>query len=630
MPVLLRWFLRLGPTNPVAVRLVTTGSRRTRHFSIRMAYLGVLIVVLLYALLINANGDTMPYQALAAAGATSFKWVAYLQIALICLLAPVFMAGAIAQEADPNTWDILLTTPLGATEIVLGNLLGRLFFILALLFSSLPLFAVTQYFGGVPGETIFASYLIAGGAATLVGSAAIALSVSRLVGRRAVFAFYVAVVSYVAVTYAIDKLTSSGQVTVVTALNPFLALQALLDPIGYARYPEGSQAGVWAWLLESPVTTWCVLSLVVSLVLVVVSIVTVRVGGIAGLGGLTGRVGGASASIPWYRKMLGLGAAGAETRPARSVWLNPISWREAASRNATLWRIIGRYSFIAMGLILGIVLIYLWHRGTLATGDFRTALLFTVIGELGVVTLVAINMAGTAVSREREDGTLDLILTTPITPAMYLSGKLAGIVAYVLPMLMVPVVTIGLAGLYVATDGLGRVGGVMVAGPTPTAAPWAGAGPAPAALPIQVPAVLPEAGLLALVIGVPFIALCVVIGLQLSVRSKGTIGSVMVAVGIVGVAAGTVGLCAWNAGSSLQVLGPVIAGSSPVSVMNAAIFPGAALEQTIVKNDLTSARTALFIGAVLAGVVHGLVVLALRSAMVRGFDMTVRKLAGVK
>src|SRR5262245_64617214 len=107
----------------------------------------------------------MSYRDLAEKGARSFEIVAYLQIGLICILAPVFMAGAIAQEADPRTWEVLLTTPMGALEIVLGNLFGRLFFILALLVSSLPLFALTQFFGGVPGRSIFASYGIAGSAA---------------------------------------------------------------------------------------------------------------------------------------------------------------------------------------------------------------------------------------------------------------------------------------------------------------------------------------------------------------------------------------------------------------------------------------------------------------------------------
>lgn len=626
MPVLLRWFLRLGPTNPIAVRLVANGSKRSRHLYIRIAYLGALIVVLLYALLANVTGDTASYQALAAAGATSFKLVAYLQIALICVLAPVFMAGAIAQEADPNTWDILLTTPLGATEIVLGNLFGRLFFILALLFSSLPLFAVTQYFGGVPGDTIFASYLIAACAALVVGAAAIALSVSRLVGRRAVFAFYVTVVSYIAITYAIDALTASpGLVSWMTAVNPFLALQSLLNTSGYAAYPAGSQTGLAAWMLERPVTTWCLLTLLLSLALIVGSIVTVRAGGIAGVGGLTGRTGGTPGAAPWWRRIFGLGALGASQRPARTVWHNPVSWREAASRNATLGRILARYAFIVVGLIWSVIVLWMWHAGTINTTECRTILEFTVLGELGVVTLVGINMAGTAVSREREDGTLDLILTTPITPAMYLAGKLQGIVAYVLPMLLVPIGTLIFAGLYVLIGGFGHnPADLVVAGPTTFSA--AGT-PVPGA---PLPVVVPEAGILLLLIGVPFIALCVLIGLQLSVRSKGTIGSVMVAVGIVAAVAGTVGLCAWNAGSGLAVLGPVIAGASPASVAHAAIFPEDALAETITRHDLAAARTALVIGVLIAAAAHVFVVYAMRAAMVRGFDMTVRKLAGVR
>src|ERR1041384_7952017 len=131
MPVALRWLLRLGPLNPIAVRLVQGGSRRRRHLYVRAIYLGGLICVLLWLLMVNATGQNMSTRGLAAAAAKSFENAAYFQIAAICLLAPVFMAGAIAQEANPRTWDILLTTPLSASEIVLGNLFGRVVFILA-------------------------------------------------------------------------------------------------------------------------------------------------------------------------------------------------------------------------------------------------------------------------------------------------------------------------------------------------------------------------------------------------------------------------------------------------------------------------------------------------------------------
>ncbi len=191
MPVFIRWLLALGPANPIAVRLVQNGSRRSRHMYIRSAYLALLVLVMLWALLVKTSGSgaATSFRDLAEAGAGTFTYVAYLQIFLICVLSPVFMAGAIAQEASPRTWEVLLTTPLGRLQIVLGNLLGRLFFVLALLFASLPLFALTQYFGGVPGSSIFASYLVAAAAALLVGAIAIALAVSRIAGRRAVFTF---------------------------------------------------------------------------------------------------------------------------------------------------------------------------------------------------------------------------------------------------------------------------------------------------------------------------------------------------------------------------------------------------------------------------------------------------------
>ena len=39
-------------------------------------------------------------------------------------------------------------------------------------------------------------------------------------------------------------------------------------------------------------------------------------------------------------------------------------------------------------------------------------------------------------------------------------GKLRGLIAYLLPLLLVPLGTLGAASLYVALDGLGRAGGV--------------------------------------------------------------------------------------------------------------------------------------------------------------------------
>lgn len=626
MPVIVRWFLRQTIANPIAVRLVQNASRRTKHMYIRAAYLAFLIVVLLWVLLLSTKAGQLDYQQLARDGAGAFTNVAYLQILLICILAPVFMGGAIAQESSPRTWDILLTTPLTATEIVLGNLFGRLFFIIGLLFCSLPLFALTQYFGGVPGPAILLSYVIAGCAALLVGALAIALAVSRLVGKRAFFAFYIAIVSYLGVTLAIDySLVQSGNgalngqgVTYMTALNPFLALKALLNPATYPRATEGSQVGIIArWMLETPVSTWCFGSSLLSVFFMIASTITVRSGGLQSFGtdesglSLYQRVFGTKS------KSTGDGDDTASHRAPRHVGNNPIIWREASSRNSQPIKIVARWVFVGLGFLFSAGLIYFYHSGRLSHQAFQFSLMATVWVELTVISLVAIMAAATAISKEREDGTLDLLLTTPITASSYLTGKLRGLIAYLSPLLSVPLGTLLMAGIYIAAQGFDRQGGITLPAQTIGGKP------------VMLPVLFPEVGLLAPIAILPFIAFCVMVGLQWSLKSKGTLGSIIGTVIVVGLIAGVVGLCGWNAGTGLTGVGPVLAALSPASFVSAFITPGERIAGTLTMG-IPQSRVILAIGAVVAAGIYVAVCYGILSNMVRTFDMTVRKLAGNK
>jgi len=607
MPAILRWFLRLGVTNPICVRLVQGGSRRMRHFYIRTGYLGVLIVVLLWTLLFGAGGGQLSYTELANAGAASFELIAYLQIGLICVLSPVFMASAIAQEANPRTWDILLTTPLSAGQIVLGNLFGRLFFILALLFSSLPLFAITQYFGGVPARSIFASYAIAAGAAFLVGAIAIMLSVSRLVGRRAVFAFYISAVSYLAVTYAIDgwmRQSTAGGVTALTPLNPFLALEALLAPSSYPT-PDASMLGAMSapgrlWF-GSPALAWVLVSIGLSLVMMVLSTVMVR------------RVGASGGAI--WRKGGSTNDSGERVRASRTVWRNPVAWREAAARAATLPKKITRWSFIGVGWLWAIVMILLYDGGAWSGSDFRFALLATVWSELTVITLIAINMSSTSVSREREDGTLDLLLTTPLTPKQYIRGKLQGLVSFLAPMTSVPIGAMILTSFYVF------IGGFKADVVFPTSVGTST---------MNLPLTLPIGVFVTPLVVLPFIAFCVVIGLQWSLKSKGTLASVTKTFGIVAAVSGTVGACAWRAGQDIAFVGPALTCLNPASAIFALVQPDQGVQETLrsASGGSDIVQVSFFIGAVVSALIYLIIVYSLNASMIKTFDVTVRKLSG--
>src|SRR6185295_847724 len=110
---------------------------------------------------------------------------------------------------------------------------------------------------------------------------------------------------------------------------------------------------------------------------------------------------------------------------------------------------------------------------------------------------------------------------------------------------------------------------------------------------VPIPVILPEAGLIAPFVVIPFTAFCVMVGLQWSLKSKGTIGSVVATVGVVGAISGVLGLCAWNAGSGLPMVGPILAGLSPASAVNAFVDPSNALSSTATgSGGLEAARVA--------------------------------------
>ena len=616
MPAFLNWLLRLLPTNPIVMRIVQGGSRRMRHLYIRAGYLAILMVVLLLLMLGGSGANS--FAQLAQRGAAAFEWISYLQLGLICLLTPVFMAGAIAQEANPKTWDILLTTPMNNLQIVLGNMFGRLFFILALLFSTLPLFVAIQYFGGVPGESIFLSYAISASTAILVAAIAVTLSVTRTAGRRAVFIFYITVVMYLFITYAFDAAilrqpiapaAAAAGTTIVTPLNPFLAIEVLLRSNTYQPHEFAGEEVFWLkkFWLGRPIAAFIWLCSLISLGLVLFSTIRLRVIG--------ARVG----TVPWYRRALRLGASGSAERPPRKVGNNPVAWREAVARGATLQSIVTRWGFAAFGLLVALIVVTLFHAAIITPADFRTAIAVIVSAEIVIIALTALNTSATAVSKEREDGSLDILMTTPIQPGPYLYGKLRGLIQFLLPMLCVPVGTLLIVALYVLARGFGNAG-------FESNVSW---GVATATLPVM----FPEGAIALPLVLVPFIAFCVMVGLQWSIKSKGTISAVVAAVGIVIAVGGVIGLCGVFGGGEMSVFGAVLNAFNPINLVVSLVSPHIIIDSALdngTGGDILGARVALMIGAAIAGVVFIMIVYGMHTNMKRTFHMTVRKLAGQK
>ncbi|MCC6581518.1 MAG: ABC transporter permease subunit [Phycisphaeraceae bacterium] len=614
------WFWELVPGNPILQRTVGSGSRRLRHLWVRMGYLGALVLLVLLGLTTGGGmSSDVTLTELAKAGTKVFAFIAYGQVVLICLLAPLFMAGAIAAEQSGKTFDIMLTTPLTNLQVVLGLLLGRLFFVMALLLSGLPLFSVLLIFGGVPISAVFASFATAALSGLLMGSVAIALAVLRIGGRKAVVVFVIATAGYLVGSYALDalvlrRLAATGATTVLTPLHPMLVLETYLNRANY-RPPGAEEVANLAWparmYLSRPLATFCTLSAGLSFVLLLWCGLRVR------------SVGQSEGTIRrWLAKKLRLrGGDGADRRrKPRTVWHNPIAWREANTRGKLAAGILARWAFVVLGLAAGAVLLGLYHYqklpnlpGSASHEVFRNALLTLLLLEVSVIALVALYMSAGSVSREREDKTLDLMLTTPITPRYYVWGKLRGLVSFLMVMLVVPVATLGMVSLYTMW-GLWRQ--------WPTASVTYVVGTVQATYELM----LFEAPLLLLLTLAPFTAFCVVVGMNWSIKSQGVLSAVMAAMGVIAGLTLVLGFCGLSAARNIPYVGPVINCFSPVTNLVMILNPWETVSRFV--DHPVEGRAWLLFGAAASAIGYGSLGYALLSNMVKGFDHTVRRLSG--
>lgn len=632
MNALTRWLWKLGPANPMVQRVVFAGGSRTSHFLVRTGYLGLLVLLVLIGLTSGGGlGGEQSLESLAQGGAWLFTVIAYGQVILICLLAPLFMAGAIASEQSGKTYNILLTTPMSNLQIVLGSLMGRLTFILGLLLSGLPLFSVVLVFGGVRSGSVGVSFGVAAMTALVVGSVAVTLSVLRAGGRKAVFAFVVAVAAYLVLVYAADAALvrrmwsvgpMKGATTWLTPLHPLLVLESSIRQASY-RPPSAEllsgYPGLVRFYLGRPFAAHMLMGLWLSATLLIVSSVRLRSVG-QGEGRLMGKL----------RESMGLPASGAErTRAPRALGSgNPIAWRESHTRGRGLTGLVGRFGFLAVGLIVAAVVLGRYHTDGWwsATGTARAAgqpprdwlvvvLAIVLLVEIVVCGLVALYMAAGSVSKEREDGTLDILLTTPITPKRYVWGKLRGLVRFLTLMLATPLMTLLLVAGYATV-------GRALDWPQAT---YQHTGLSGVVVP-DAPLINPEAPVILAMMLVPFIALCVAVGMHFSLKSKGVLSAVTASLGAVGLLGVMVGICGFYAAPDVELIGPIINAFSPATGLFMIIDPYSSVAGY--ESSSTRGRFYVAVGGVFAMLGYGLAVWALVAPMIREFTQTVRRLSG--
>lgn len=142
--------------NPVLQRELLVNLRMTRAFVLLFFYNAMLGLVVLLAWPQDRQLDLTRNPEEAKSLVNLFFLGQYL---LASLMAPSFAAGTMTGEKERQTYEMLLASPLLPPAIVLGKLLASLCHLAILIFASLPIVMLCLPLGGVSLYEVLAAYL---------------------------------------------------------------------------------------------------------------------------------------------------------------------------------------------------------------------------------------------------------------------------------------------------------------------------------------------------------------------------------------------------------------------------------------------------------------------------------------
>lgn len=142
--------------NPVLQRELLVNLRMTRAFVLLLLYQALLSAVVFFAWPQDERLDLSGDQQAARTLVDMFFLGQYL---LASMMAPSFAAGTITGEKERLTYEMLLASPLKPSAIVLGKMVASLAHLGVLIFASLPIVMLCLPLGGVHLQEVLAAYL---------------------------------------------------------------------------------------------------------------------------------------------------------------------------------------------------------------------------------------------------------------------------------------------------------------------------------------------------------------------------------------------------------------------------------------------------------------------------------------
>ena len=442
-----RW--ELGPVFRFESLLST---RRKQVYAGRALFvlvvLGGLVIVWFTSERSNIGPGPRPstYEQMARLGELFFYTMAGIQISLVMLVAPAATAGSICMDRARGTLVHMLMTDLSTGEIVLGKLGARLAPVIGIIMCGVPVAALVMLLGGIEFRLILAVLAVSIALAALGCTLALAISVWAAKTHEVLIAVYLLGGLWLLSLPLWWGWSASGSLMPppewFQKVNPYVLI--------FANWSKPDFVGTTDYVAF----VGSVLALSAGFAILCVARlrqVLVRESGRRQKPGLR---------LPRLRRVF-------PTLAGPSLDGNPVLWREwHRSQPSRLARVLW-ITVLGITWILAAWGTYeVFHEGP--GGQNRSFLGMGLGLQLLFGTLILSATAPTVLAEERVRGSLDILLTTPLSTRAIVVGKWLGACRGVLVLALLPV-----------------YGAILLAAITPTTPEWLARFPQTTAIPLN-------------------------------------------------------------------------------------------------------------------------------------------------
>jgi ABC-type transport system involved in multi-copper enzyme maturation permease subunit len=430
--------MRLG-LGPVFAFESLIAARRWQVYAVRSLYIGLMLLGLTLSWGPLDRAITSVADA-AAIGRLFLQTVITVQLAAVLLAAPAATAGAICVDKARGTLLHAFVTDLTDREIVLGKLGARLGPVLALLAYGLPVLALGSFLGGIDLAAALGAELVTVGVAVLCCTLALIASVwarkphQALLLTYALAGLWVGFVPALIAIFQIPPPTTTGGM-ILAMSNPIIAAFApeFSLPIGPLGLREQG-----AFFLVMLVISW----------------------GLVRLASLRLRPTVlAQANRPQKRERPGAPARLVDYIPGPPLDGNPVLWREWHRKRPSRWT--GRF-WTAYAVVSTLASLYVlggyyapWGDGALDRGIPAAAAQVNA-WQVAIGLLLLSVSAATTLAEERDRGSLDVIMATPLSTRQIVWGKWWGTFA-IIPRVAILPIWVAAGGAMVTGNGIALV-----------------------------------------------------------------------------------------------------------------------------------------------------------------------------